>query len=150
VKLALDELYAEGLKQYGNALDAEIKKQINYLAKSYSELGRQEREPINYQDPATRFAYVFKYTASHGDYVVQTLQKAGRAVGGTLFNAETLRLSCVGGGPGSDVIGTLKYLSDHMNEPTKKLTCYLLDGEQAWADTWTEIGDAISVHPGTS
>ncbi len=41
------------------------------------------------------------------------------------------------------MIGAVKYLSEYPSEPTKKLTCYLLDGEQAWADTWTEIADSI-------
>ena len=75
--------------------------------------------------------------------MVQTLQAARQALKGNLFEGETLRLSCVGGGPGSDVIGVLKYLSDYPSESTKKITCYLLDGEQAWADTWTEIGASI-------
>ena len=43
----------------------------------------------------------------------------------------------------SDVIGVVKYLSDHNEESVKKVVCYLLDGEQAWADTWTEIGSSL-------
>ncbi len=143
MKLALDELYEEGKGEHGPNLDTAITEQVKYLAGSYRELGSNERDPINYEDPATRFAYVFKYTASHGDYVVQTLQAARQAQKSDLFEGDSLRLSCIGGGPGSDVIGVLKYLSDHPSEPTKKITCYLLDGEQAWADTWTEIGDSI-------
>ena len=143
MKIALDELYKEGKEQHGTNLDTEITGKVKYLADSYRELGSDERDPIDYKDPATRFAYVFKYTASHGDYMVQTLQAARTALKGNLFKGEALRLSCVGGGPGSDVIGVLKYLSDYPSEPTKKVTCYLLDGEQAWADTWTEIGDPI-------
>jgi hypothetical protein len=40
-------------------------------------------------------------------------------------------------------LGLLKYLSDYKDEPVEKITCYLLDAEQAWADTWTEIGDTL-------
>ena len=76
--------------------------------------------------------------------MVQT-KAARQAQKGDLFKGDSLRLSCIGGGPGSDVIGVLKYLSDYPNEPTKKITCYLLDREQAWADTWTEIGDSIKM-----
>jgi hypothetical protein len=75
--------------------------------------------------------------------LVQTLVALRVRTGGTVFKGETLRLSCVGGGPGSDIIGTLKYLADYPDEPVKKMTCYLLDGEQAWADTWTEIGQSL-------
>ena len=37
----------------------------------------------------------------------------------------------------------MKYLGENP-EPVKKLTCYLLDKEQAWADTWTELDDSLS------
>lgn len=143
VKVALDELYAEGKAEHGASLDDKIKAQIGYLAAGYKGLTDSGRKPINYRDPATRFAYVMKYVATHGDYVVQSLEALRDVSGGTVFSGEAARLSCVGGGPGSDVMGVIKYLSENKKEPIKKLTCYLLDGEQAWADTWTEIGDAI-------
>ncbi|SDA20626.1 hypothetical protein [Sphingomonas sp. NFR15] len=143
VKVALDELYDEGKAQHGASLDDKIKAKISYLAGGYRGLTDSSRRAISYRDPATRFAYVMKYVATHGDYVVQTLEALRDVNGGKVFSAESARLSCVGGGPGSDVMGVLKYLSENKKEPVKKLTCYLLDGEQAWADTWTEIGDAL-------
>ena len=90
VKLALDELYEEGKAEYGSKLDAIITKRIEYLSESYRQLGSEEREPINYKDPATRFAYVFNYFASHGDYLVQTLQAARSALCGDLFKTTSL------------------------------------------------------------
>ncbi|WP_157754183.1 hypothetical protein [Lysobacter capsici] len=146
VKIALDELYAEGQRQYGAALDGEIIGKIAYLSKCYGALTSDGRAPIDYRDPATRFAYVYKYVAAHGDYVVQILQKFKASLGnGAIFNDENLRLTCVGGGPGSDIIAVLKYLDDNKtSEPVKKLTCYLLDKEQAWADTWTELDDQLN------
>ncbi len=143
VKLALDELYAEGTKEYGDKLDETIMQKMANLTTSYNQLGDNGGASIDYRDSATRFAYVFKYTASHGDYVVQMLEAARRAHKRNLFDADSVRLSCVGGGPGSDVIGVLQYLSKYSSEPPKKMTCYLLDKQQAWADTWTEIGEKI-------
>ena len=58
VKLALDELYAEGSAMYGSALDAEIKQRMAYLSTCYGSLNNMSRTPIDYKDPATRFAYV--------------------------------------------------------------------------------------------
>ena len=139
VKLALDELYDEGSAMYGSTLDAEIRKRMDYLSNCYGSLNDMSRIPINYKDPATRFAYVYKYTASHGDYVVQALQ----SIPGSVFPSSNARLSCIGGGPGSDIVGVIKFIADSgLN--LDRLTCYLVDGEQAWADTWTEIGDALS------
>jgi hypothetical protein len=144
VKLALDELYKEGLAVHAEKLDQKIKEQIIYLSTSYSNLSRTDREPINYKDPSTRFAYVYKYVASHGDYVVQVLEKLRLYLEGPIFKSENIRVSCIGGGPGSDIIAVLKYLHERKSiEPVKKVTCYLLDREQAWADTWTEFGDSL-------
>jgi hypothetical protein len=139
-------LYAEGRREYGDKLDAEIKSRIAYLADNYSKLNQADRKPVNYRDPATRFAYVYKYVAAHGDYVVQILEKLRKTVGSSLFDHSTLRISCVGGGPGSDVIAVLKYLADYdEQEPVTKVICYLLDREQAWADTWVELDDSLEV-----
>ena len=144
VKLALDELYEEGNEEYGTELDSTIKSRMTYLTNSYRDLNASDRKPVDYRDPATRFAYVFKYVAAHGDYLVQALEAIRHELGGKILEGDTLRLSCIGGGPGSDVIGILKYLADYTDEPTEKLMCYLLDGEQAWADTWTEIGESLA------
>ena len=107
VKIALDELYEEGQKQYESSLDKKIKERMGYLTESYGQLTDPNREPVNYKDPATRFAYVYKYVAAHGDYLVQVMQRL-RARQGNIFEAERVRVSCVGGGPGSDIIRGLE------------------------------------------
>jgi hypothetical protein len=145
VKLVLNELYDEGSEEYDNKLDAEIKTRIEYLKVSYKALNLEDGKIISYRDPATRCAYVYKYVAAHSDYLVQILEALRTKIHGNIFKGNTLRLSCVGGGPGSDVIGTLKYLAEYAEEePVKKMICYLLDGEQAWSDTWTEIGESFA------
>ena len=146
VKIALDSFYAEATASYGLTTDATISQRILYLSTSYGGLNDPNRLPVNYKDPATRFAYVYKYVASHSDYVVQVLQQYRDEVGSPVFSQENLRLSCIGGGPGSDIIGVLRYLDEKKStEPVKKVTCYLLDREQAWADTWTELDDSMSL-----
>jgi Putative SAM-dependent methyltransferase len=144
VKVTLDELYKEAIKQYGGQADAEIKAKFAYLSDSYGKLSDPARAPISYKDPATRFAYVYRYVASHGDYVVQLLKRAASALGGSVFPKGTARVSCIGGGPGSDILAILKYLDDYKaQESVNKLVVYLLDKEQAWADTWTELDDKL-------
>src|SRR6185295_5049809 len=97
VKIALDELYAQGEVLYGDDLDSEIKKRIKYLSLSYAKLNDKKRQPVDYKDPATRFAYVYKYVAAHGDYIVQVLRKL-RISNGKIFPDKVARVSCVGGG----------------------------------------------------
>lgn len=148
VKVVLDELYREAADQYGPKVDDAIRDRMAYLSAHYAQLGTNP-QPINYKDPATRFAYVFKYVAAHGDYIVQILTMCQQELkdGRPLFSddGDPLRVACIGGGPGSDLIGLLKFLDNRGGkEPVKKVTCYLLDKEQAWADTWTELGESMN------
>ena len=145
VKITLDALYDEAQDVYGRKADEEISSQLEYLTASYGNLTDKKRSPVNYQDPATRFAYVYKYVASHGDYVVQILKRVRENLG-AVFQEERVRVSCIGGGPGSDIIAVLKFLADYKaREPVEKIVCYLLDREQAWADTWTELDDKLQI-----
>lgn len=120
VKIALDALYKEASNEYGKKTDKEIIARFKYLTDKYNDLRNDGREPVDYKDPATRFAYVYKYVASHGDYVVRLLTLTRESLG-KVFNNETARVTCIGGGPGSDILGVLKYLADHgSKEPVKK------------------------------
>jgi hypothetical protein len=145
VKLALDELTEQAVAEYGEAADAVILERMKYLSGSYANLANQERKPIDYKDPATRFAYVYMYVAAHGDYIVQILKELRATYGENLFSEGHARISCLGGGPGSDIVAVLKYLSESKTEKVERLTCYLLDKEQAWGDTWLEVGEMLDI-----
>ena len=121
VKIVLDHLYAEGAELYGSKLDGKITQNLEYLSESYNKLTDPARKPVDYEDPATRFAYVYKYVAAHGDYVVQVLKELAAKRGG-VFDGANARVSCLGGGPGSDIIAVLKYLDEEEDtEDVKKL-----------------------------
>ncbi|MBC7816510.1 MAG: hypothetical protein IAG10_06460, partial [Planctomycetaceae bacterium] len=88
----------------------------------------------------------YKYVAAHGDYLVQVMEKTKAHLSGPIFTDDKIRISCIGGGPGSDIIAILKYLDECCDrEGVRKVSCYLLDREQAWADTWTELDDQMNV-----
>jgi hypothetical protein len=147
VKIALDELYKEGEDRYATKVDDEIKARMLYLSTSYGELTNPDRKPIDYKDPATRFAYVYKYVAAHGDYLFQTMQRLREKLKSNIFSTENIRVSCVGGGPGSDIIGILKYLDHFKNdEPVENVRCFLLDREQSWADAWSELDESLGLN----
>lgn len=145
VRITLDQLYLEAQEAYGADADKKIKERLAYLSKSYTKLTDPDRDPVDYRDPATRFAYVYRYVAAHGDYIVQTLKSLRSDLESPVLPAGVARVSCIGGGLGSDIIAVLKYLNDiGKKESVNKIIVYLLDREQSWADTWTEIDDAIT------
>src|SRR4051794_27414545 len=130
VKVALDELYEDGTQEYGEKFDSRVKQCFDQLSKSYGNLMDEDREPVDYHDPAVRFAYVYKYVAAHGDYLLQLLSRfkwQEEELFADLMAKETLRVSCVGGGPGSDIVGLVKFLNEQGKDcQIKKIICYLL------------------------
>ena len=55
-----------------------------------------------------------------------------------------LVVTCLGGGPGSELVGgLLQYLTEAKKSAVETVTAYLCDREQAWADCWTEIGEEV-------
>jgi hypothetical protein len=59
----------------------------------------------------------------------------------TLFDGELVRVSCIGGGPGSDFLGILKYMIAEGKRP--RVTCYLYDKETAWGESWSDLGEKL-------
>jgi hypothetical protein len=139
----LSELYEQVQDIHGKGADAKIKSAIETLSQSYGKLTDSKLPPIDYADPTTRFAYVFKYVASHADYVRQVLGIVRSELTDHLLKEKKLVVSCLGGGPGSELVGLLHHVLAAGESELEVMTCYLCDREQAWADSWTEIGQEL-------
>lgn len=145
VRLVLARLYTQANARYGETVDKIIGERMNELSESYKKLADAQRKPIDYRDPAIRFAYVYTYVAAHGDYIIQVLEDVRSELGGKVFGGGNVRVSCLGGGPGSDVIAVYKYLAENAKiEKVTRVRFYLVDQEEAWGDTWAEIDDELS------
>lgn len=134
IKLVLDEAYQE-IPLTGAAKDAAIQGELDRLTEAYSKLKDPERSNLDYSTPTARFAYIYKYTVAHADYIKQLIewQKELR----DLFTRGEVAVACLGGGPGSDLLGVLKYMLRCGVKST--LTSYLFDRERAWGDSWSEV-----------
>lgn len=142
----LSELYEQVKAIHGKAADDKIKAAMTALSTSYGKLTDGKLPPIDYSDPTTRFAYVFKYVASHADYVRQVLDLVSDKLSDELLKEKKIVVSCLGGGPGSELVGLLHHVLATDEAEVESLICYLCDREQAWADSWTEIGQELDAH----
>jgi hypothetical protein len=136
VQRALTELYKAARVEHGAATDNVITARIVQLAGRYRGLGTTS-SPMDYSDPASRFGYLYMYVATHGDWVSSLLQRVWSDVHETL-GKKVVRHSCIGGGPGSDILGVLKYLR-FFGKGVQRLECYLLDCEPGWEGTWSSV-----------
>ena len=138
VKTVLDELYVRlpGLSE--DEKTEAIIKMLRYLEEQYAGLARGLR--IDYTDPVTRFAYVYKYVTSHANIVCQIIEGSTELT--DLLRQGRFSVTCIGGGPGSDLLGILKHVLSNGARPV--LRCTLLDGETTWADCWSDVDEKLS------
>jgi hypothetical protein len=134
----LDEAYSE-IPGDEDAKDKKIRHAHSELSQAYANLTVDGC--LDYSDPCRRFAYIYKYTTSHANMVSYVIKRSAplRA----LFQEEKVAISCIGGGPGSDFLGILKYC---MNEEiTPELKCRIFDRDPAWAESWDDVDDKIGL-----
>lgn len=140
IKTVLDDAYQMIDAPNDTAKDILIKEGIRNLGSDYAQLTGCGRTPIDYSRPETRFAYIYKYTVAHADYVRYII--AGSAEINNLLRQPKVEVACIGGGPGSDLLGILKYmLRTGISNTT--LTCYIFDRERAWGDSWSHVAQRL-------
>ena len=136
IKLVLDDAYKAIPEGTNPEKDKVIKAEIEALSDAYANLTDLTTRSIDYSDPAKRFAYIYKYTVAHADYIMQIIK--GQTELQSSLKRPNAEIACLGGGPGSDLLGILKYMMQADVEDTT-LTCYIFDKERAWGDSWSDV-----------
>lgn len=146
VKQILDETYEE-LGGTATERDTRIKAALSRLSQTYA--GLKLNPGPSYDNAATRFAYIFCYVTSHANLLSDLLNKPAIR---ELFRQNQFSISCIGGGPGSDVVGIIKRLLKMYDdkEEIPRVQVYLCDREKRWMDSWGDVGmklpDAIKLN----
>lgn len=136
IKTVLDEAYA-AIPGKEVSKDEAIRAALDQLTRDYRRL--LTKGCLDYSDPCRRFAYIYRYTTSHANIVYSkinnnpTLQK--------LFNNDKLVVSCIGGGPGSDFLGIMKYCNNAKKR--LELKCQILDRDPAWSESWSDVDNKV-------
>ena len=144
VQTVLDATYEE-VPGTGKERDASVKKAIETTRARYTGGQLMTKGGPDFSDPATRFGYVFVYTPAHAYWLFEAIGKAKGIR--SLFEKGKARVICLGGGPGSDVVGLLKFLDDE--EIECKLFVDIVDGCLEWQATWRDLAyelDTNSLH----
>lgn len=137
VKLALDDAFRHVPGSSKKKKYAAIKNELDRLAGEYANLNTYKN--IDYSNATTRFAYVYKYVTSHARMVCDHI--SGSPALRQLFKNPRVQMTCIGGGPGSDLLGALAYLEPR--EVEMKLSCQIFDRETAWGDTWADLAERV-------
>ena len=136
IKSVLDEAYND-IEESEEEKDALISDALEHLRTEYSKL--LTSKGIDYSHPITRFAYIYTYVTSHANLVYTIIQNSNDL--SAIFNNERVNVACIGGGPGSDFLGILKYLMTNDKKP--KVKFQLCDKEKTWAESWGDVDDKV-------
>jgi hypothetical protein len=137
LRRVLDDAYSEIPADSGRERDALISTELRRLSTTYKDL--REYKGVDYSNPVTRFAYVYAYVTSHANIVYQLVQRS--AALRRLLKQERIQVTCIGGGPGSDLLGLIKYLESRDQQIT--VTCNIYDRETAWGETWAGLFEKV-------
>lgn len=129
VKGVLDRIY-----RYDGVDDASICKSLDNLQRAYGDLV-DNPIGVDYSHPATRFAYIYRYSTMHADLVCQMIERYSVLEG--LFEASELLVTCCGGGPGSELLGVTKYMETYRKNT--RVSFYLFDREGTWSECWAGV-----------
>src|SRR5262249_24497944 len=132
IKTVLDEAY-EAIPGSEAKKDAAISAALEKLSAQYKKL--LTAGCLDYSDPATRFAYIHRYTTSHANLVYSVCRRSRHLA--ALIGRDKLVLACIGGRPGSDFLGILKYCMFEGKKP--QLKCQILDRDPAWGESWSDV-----------
>lgn len=139
IKSILDEEYDQ---IPGNEVekDNKIQVQLKALSSNYTQLS--EKNTISYRDSITRFAYIYRYVTSHANLVCTLIENDEKLQ--SIFDNEDnekVKVACIGGGPGSDFMGIIKYMMRNQKSPNVKFQ--ICDREKAWQDSWDGVEDKV-------
>lgn len=138
LKPVLDEAY-ERIPMLPAAKDLAIKGRLKQLSESYADL--RQGEDIEYDEPITRFAYIYRYVACHANIVREHI--ADTQALRELFTRDRVAVTSLGGGPGSEILGIAQHLRDTGASP--KVSCTVYDRDQSWADSWHNIHEKLDL-----
>jgi len=110
-----------------------VGEQMQSLEAAYKQLIDPQRTPIDYSELSTQAAYVFRYVLARAEFTYEILKRARAAAESPLFSRSQLWVTSIGGGPGSELLGLLKYLSEEPSEPDIREIVYtIIDKENNW------------------
>lgn len=138
IKAVLDEAYDE-IPGNNAEKDTAILQELNLLTSKYLKLKTEENE-IAYSQAVTRFSYIYKYVTSHANLVCTLIEKSND-IKNLFVNDKRVSVACIGGGPGSDFLGILKYIMKHGKLNPVKFHIY--DRERAWEDSWFDVENKV-------
>jgi Putative SAM-dependent methyltransferase len=112
------------------------KKFAKLVNEQFADLNKNYFSPVNnpnYAESLKKFAYLYKYSVAHGYFIFSALCTVKHPRLGWFLGTDTLRIACIGGGPGSEIMGIVRYLKRrNLDVENKTVIITIYDKEPTW------------------
>lgn len=115
-----------------------------------SDRWRQDDPNINYNDPFSRMAYLYMNVAAHAALVERALSsfpEPGALLQAKIATGEELRICALGGGPGSELLGLVRYIEGlRITGRVAYLDFALIDRVKEWNESWHALKAGVDTY----
>jgi hypothetical protein len=102
----------------------------------FVDLNKNYYSPVNnpnYGTSLKKFAYLYKYSVAHGHFIFSALCSVKHVRLGWFSGTNMLKIACIGGGPGSEIMGIVRYLKKRqLDTADRKIVITIYDKEPTW------------------
>ena len=125
------------------SLVPQVKEAIRRMGHEYYSGKRPE---IPFDDAVYRSAYLYQYAPANALAVEAVLNddaKNQRLISGLLTSQQRISVCCLGGGPGSEIVGVAKWIVQQ-KLATTQLEVVVTDKFPQWQDQWKSVRDTLN------
>lgn len=144
----LEDLNAAGRDEYGDEWEDKVATALLGLEDSYKELRDTNRVLIDYSELSAQTAYAFVYAVGRAEFTYEILRRFKRLAGKSLLGKSQINVVSIGGGPASELVGIVKYLTDPVSgETVTELNYDIYDKEGDWEHVASRVVDTLKEVP---
>ena len=143
VKQVVEQGIADYAAAYSIGRDEVLTKMKSHIDHTQKQHYKSDPE-ISYDDPLCRLGYLHRHAGINATLFERVL-KEDQALQTTITDAETrgrLRVCSLGGGPGTELLGLVKYLLRQKVKAPQRIDFTVLDNVYYWAETWEQLAEA--------
>lgn len=140
----LSNLDTEGEEEFGEDWVDLVRERLRTLEAAYRILTQADRQPIDYSELPTQAAYVFAYGMPRAGFTYERLKAHRASLGRPLFARPNIQVTSIGGGPASELVGLLQYISDpDAGENVTSITYSVVDHGREWEHVANLVADCV-------
>lgn len=141
----LNSVLSHGLEDICNTANISQEEAIErcrrFLAENSAQYFSENGNPqLKYPDPFCRWAYLYTYVAAHAnliDNALTYLPELYQFVIDCVHSSSRISVCSLGGGPGSELLGFVKFIDRHHNVSDQvDIQFLLVDRISQWDDSW--------------